>query len=44
MRRTRHATFYEVDEVSAVMVKSALADATAVVAEAVAFLNRAPGP
>ena len=31
MRRTRHATFYEVDEVSAAMVQSALADAAAVI-------------
>ncbi len=31
MRRTRHATFYDLDEVSAAMVRSALADATAVV-------------
>ena len=30
MRRTRHATFYEVDEVSTAMVQSALADAAAV--------------
>ena len=31
MRRTRHATFYEVDEVSAAMVQSALADAAAAI-------------
>ena len=31
MRRTRHATFYDLDEVSAGMVKSALADTAAVV-------------
>jgi len=31
MRRTRHATLYEVDEVSAAMVQSALVDATAVI-------------
>ena len=31
MRRTRHATFYDLDEVSAAMVKSALADTAAVV-------------
>jgi len=43
MRRIRHATFYEVDEVSAAMVKSALTDAAAVVAEAVAAQDRGPG-
>ena len=37
------ATFYEVDEVSAAMVRSALADAAEVVAAAEASLDRGSG-
>lgn len=43
MRRIRHATFYEMDEVSTAMVQSALADAGVVVAEAAALLDRGIG-
>ena len=36
MRRTRHATFYDLDEVSAAMVQSGLVDAAVVEAATVA--------
>ncbi len=39
MRRTRHATFYDLDEVSAAMVQSALADTAAVVEAATAAIR-----